>query len=89
MGEVQPHSVDLRLPESRITIATVRIDTVDARSVRSTSVHAAIVNISALTEGRKMPSGFAVCFTRGLVDHTIHPDSLLHDDVLRVDHHVS
>ena len=60
----------------------MRIDTIDARFVRSTSVHAATVNISVLTDGRKMPSGFAVCFRRGLVDHTIDPDSLLHDDVL-------
>ena len=29
-----------------------------------------------------MPSGFAVCFRRGLVDHTTDADSLLHDDVL-------
>ena len=38
---------------------------------RSTCVQAAIVNISALTYGRKMPSGFTVCFKHGLVDHTI------------------
>ena len=41
---------DLRLLKSRVTIATVRIDTIDARSVRSTCVHAAILNISVLTE---------------------------------------
>ena len=36
-----------------------------------------------------MPSGFAVCFKRGLVDHTIDPDSLLHEDVLCFDHHAA
>ena len=40
-----------------------------------------------LKDGRKMPSGFAVCFKRGLVDHTVDPDSVLHDDVLCFDHH--
>jgi len=79
---------DLRFLESRITVATVRIDAIDARSVRSTCVHAAIVNMSVQTDGRKMPSGFAVCFKRGLVDHTIDPNSLLHDDVLGFDHRV-
>ena len=85
VDKVQLHSVDVRLMESRTTIATVQIDTIDARSVRSTCVHAAIVKISVLTDGRKMPSSFAVCFKRGLVD----PDSLLHDDVLCFDHHAS
>ena len=46
-------SVDLRLLESRITITTVRIDTIDAHSVRSTCVRAAIVNISAMMDGRE------------------------------------
>ena len=53
---------DLRFLESRITVATVRIDAIDARSARSTCVHASIVNMSVETDGRKMPSGFAVCF---------------------------
>ena len=35
-----------------MTIATVRIDTIDARSVWFTCVHAAIVNISVLTGGK-------------------------------------
>ena len=43
-------SVDVRLLESRIT--TVRIDTIDARSVRSARVHTAIVNTSTLVDGR-------------------------------------
>ena len=29
------------------------------------------------------------CFKRGLVDHTIVPSSLLHDDVLCFDHHAT
>ena len=68
-------------------MATVRIDTIDARSVRSSCVNEAIVNISVLTDVGKMPRGFAVCFKRGLVDHTIDPDSLLHDVVHCFDHH--
>ena len=54
---------------------------------RFTFVHAAIVNISVLTDGEKMPSGFAMCFKPVLVDHTTDPDSLLHDGVLSLDHH--
>ena len=42
----------------------------------STCVHAAIVNISVLTDGKETPSDFAVCFRRRLIDHTIDPDSL-------------
>ena len=37
---------------------------------RFTFVHAATVNISVLTDERKMPSGFAMCFKRGLVEIT-------------------
>ena len=34
--------------------------TLDARSVRWTCVHAAIANIFALLDGKKLPSGFAL-----------------------------
>ena len=44
-------SVDVSLLKSRITITTVRIDTIDARSARSACVHTAIVNVSALMDG--------------------------------------
>ena len=44
-------SVDVRLPESRVTITTVQTDTIDARSARSACVHTASVNIAALMDG--------------------------------------
>ena len=44
-------SVDVRLLESRIIVATVRTDTIDARSARSALCAYAIVNISALMDG--------------------------------------
>ena len=59
-------SVHVRLPESRVTITTMRHDTIDARSTRSACVHPAIVNISAVMDGG-LRIGFAVCFKRGLV----------------------
>ena len=68
VDKVKLHSLDQRHLEFMITIATVRTATIDARSVRSTCVHGAIVNISVETDERKIPSGFAVCFKRRLVD---------------------